>query len=154
MKKSAGILLYRNANTKIEFFLVHPGGPFFGKKDLGVWSIPKGEYLDEEPFEAALRELKEETGLYIEAAESISIFLKPVKQGTQKIITAYAIETDWDGENLQSNTFSLEWPPKSGSIQEFPEVDQGKWFPYQEALKKIVPAQSEFLKELLEILSI
>ena len=147
MKKSAGILLYRLGNTGIEIFLVHPGGPFFKNKDLGSWTIPKGEFEDdEEPLKAALREFNEETG---HLPEGNFIELKPVKQKSGKIVYAWAIEGNIDEKDLKCNVFSLEWPPRSGKFNEFPEVDEGKWFNADTALKKIIPAQASFINELV-----
>lgn len=151
MKKSAGLLLYRKLLVGFEVMLVHPGGPFWKKKDLGAWSIPKGEYTDdEEPFHAAVREFKEETGFDISINEEETLVLKSAKQKSGKIIKAYAIEKYFDTDKLVSNTFELEWPPKSGKIQEFPEIDKGEWFTYENALKKIIPGQTSFIEELKE----
>src|SRR5215212_7662130 len=122
MNKSAGILLFRRINKQIEFFLVHPGGPFWAKKDLGAWSIPKGEYTDgEEPLQAACREFEEETG---QAVTGDFIELKPLRQKSGKIVQAWAVEGDMDADNIRSNMFEMEWPPGSGKKKSFPEVDK------------------------------
>ena len=148
MKKSAGILLYHIKKSVLEFFLVHYGGPFWVKKDEGSWSIPKGEFNDDEkPFDAALREFKEETGTELKAINPIELL--PVKQKSGKIIYAWAIEDDIDASILVSNEFEMEWPPKSGKMKSFPEIDRGEWFGVEEAKKKINPAQVTFLNELL-----
>lgn len=146
-KTSAGILMYRKRKSEIEVFLVHPGGPFFTKKDAGAWSIPKGEIHDgEDPLEAAQREFEEETGC---TPEGGFLPLTPVKQKSGKIVLAWAIEGDCDHESIRSNTFSLEWPPKSGRIQEFPEVDKAAWFTIGEAKQKINTVQATLLDELM-----
>jgi predicted NUDIX family NTP pyrophosphohydrolase len=146
MKKSAGLLLYRFINDQIEFFLVHPGGPFWKNKDTGAWSIPKGEYDDsEDPLVAAKREFKEETGVEISGE-----FLKllSIKQKSGKVVNAWAIEHDIDEEKIISNTFPLEWPPKSGKFIDVPEIDKAKWFRKDQALEKINPAQITLIEEL------
>ena len=145
---SAGLLVYRLKKSKAEFFLVHPGGPFFKNKDLGSWTIPKGEFTDEDPLKAAIREFKEETGLNISGD---FIELGKVKQKGGKIVHAWAVEFDFDTAAIRSNTFQLEWPPRSKKIQEFPEVDRGEWFDFEMAVKKINAAQVEFLDRLIEI---
>lgn len=147
-KISAGILAYRLKKGKLEVLLVHPGGPFYKNKDAGVWSIPKGEYEEgEDPLAAARREFTEETGI-----ELVGHFmaLSPVKQRSGKIVTAYAVEADLDVSNIRSNTFSLEWPPKSGRMQDFPEIDKAAWYNVVEARQKILPAQSALITELEE----
>ncbi|WP_295713014.1 NUDIX domain-containing protein [Mucilaginibacter sp.] len=147
-KQSAGILLYRKLNNMMQVFLVHPGGPFWKNKDDGAWSIPKGEYEDEEdPLDAAKREFYEETGRYIDGR---FIKLNPIKQKSGKIVQAWAIEGDIDHHNIKSNFFEMEWPPKSGKIQQFPEVDRGEWFSIEQALIKINPGQVGLLEELEE----
>jgi predicted NUDIX family NTP pyrophosphohydrolase len=146
-KKSAGIVAYRTKKS-IEVFLVHPGGPFFKNKDLGVWSIPKGEYEEEEePLLAAKREFKEETAFELQGN---FIELQPVKQKGGKIVCAWAVEFDLDENNITSNTFTIEWPPKSGKIKDFPEIDKAGWFTIEEAKEKINPAQFRLIEELLE----
>jgi predicted NUDIX family NTP pyrophosphohydrolase len=147
-KLSAGLLLFREVNAQVEVFLVHPGGPFWARKDEGAWSIPKGEYsANEDPMEAAKREFKEETG--VEAAGDF-LALGESKQPGGKLVTAWAVESDLDPGAIQSNTFSLEWPPKSGKVQEFPEVDRAGWFPLPEARTKILKGQVPFLDRLIE----
>ncbi|OCX50927.1 hypothetical protein BEL04_19595 [Mucilaginibacter sp. PPCGB 2223] len=149
-KQSAGILLYRKTGPALEFFLVHPGGPFFKNKDNGAWSIPKGEFNDDEDaLAAARREFEEETGLVIDGK---FIPLNAVKLKSGKTVQAWAVEGDIDHTQIISNTFSIEWPPKSGAIQTFPEVDRAAWFGYEEALIKINPAQADLLKQILQLL--
>ena len=144
-KKSAGILIYRLVNTTPEVLLVHPGGPFWAKKDLGSWSIPKGEFDDtEDPLAAAKREVTEETGIMLKGA---FIELTPVKQKAGKTVYAWANEGDNNIENIKSNTFEIEWPPKSGKRRSFPEIDRAAWFTLEEAGEKILPAQVPFLDE-------
>ena len=145
-KRSAGLLMYRRSGGHLEVLLVHPGGPFWMKKDLGAWSIPKGEYsADEEPLAAATREFQEETGL---VASGPFRPLTPIKQPGGKIVHAWAFEGDCDAEALKSNNFSLEWPRGSGRMQEFPEVDRASWFRIEDARRKILPGQAGFLDEL------
>jgi predicted NUDIX family NTP pyrophosphohydrolase len=145
-KRSAGLLMYRRSGGQVEVLLVHPGGPFWTKKDTGAWSIPKGEHDDgEDAFAAATREFQEETGL---VARGPCLPLAPVKQQGGKIVQAWAFEGDCQPESLQSTTFSLEWPPRSGRRQEFPEVDRAGWFSLEEAKQKIVPGQVPLLDEL------
>lgn len=149
-KKSAGILLYRRTGAETEFMLVHPGGPFFKKKDLGNWTIPKGEFEgDETALNAAQREFFEETGKKVEGD---FIELSPVVQKSGKQVFAWAVEGDFDVSTLKSNTFSIEWPFGSGTKKEFPEIDRAEWFSLPEALQKINPAQQAFLHELLMLL--
>ena len=149
-KKSAGLLMYRRRQGAHEFFLVHPGGPFWVKKDAGSWSIPKGEYTPgEDPLEAAKREFEEETGF---KAIGEFIPLTPRKQPSGKIITAWAFEGDCDASAIKSNFFSMEWPPRSGRQQEFPEVDRADWFSLPVAKEKIIKGQVGFLDELNQIL--
>jgi predicted NUDIX family NTP pyrophosphohydrolase len=150
-KRSAGILLYRLTGAEPEVLLVHPGGPFWVKKDLGAWSIPKGEYGGgEEAQTCALRELAEELG---PAAPSLDvealIDLGTVEQKGGKVVAAWAAEADFDPAELQSNTFSLEWPPRSGRQLEVPEVDRAEWFDPDEARRRINPAQAAFVDRLL-----
>ena len=146
-KQSAGILLYRIKNHQPEFFLVHPGGPFWLKKDAGAWSIPKGEIEEgEDAMNVAVREFKEETG-----QEIIGKFipLESVKQKAGKLIVAWAVEGDVDESKILSNTFEIEWPPKSGKMKTFPEIDKAEWFSPDVAKEKINPAQTNFIEELL-----
>lgn len=124
--KSAGLIMYRFKGSILEVFLVHPGGPYWAKKDDGSWSIPKGEYADEEdPFAVAKREFKEETGF---GAEGNFISLTPIRQSSMKLVSAWAFEGDCDARSIKSNTFKMEWPPNSGKEVEFPE-DRAEWFP-------------------------
>ncbi len=147
VKKSAGTLLYRVKNKFLEVFLVHPGGPFWAKKDLGVWSIPKGEFTeDENPLDAAKREFQEEIGIYC-TGEFIP--LTAAKQKGGKIVYAWALEGDIDPNQIKSNTFEIEWPPKSGKKQEFPEIDKGEWFNISEAKQKINKNQVALIEELM-----
>jgi predicted NUDIX family NTP pyrophosphohydrolase len=148
-RTSAGFLLYRLTDHGPEVLLVHPGGPFWANKDAGAWSIPKGEYdEDEEPLAAARRELAEELGSVPPLGEPID--LGEVTQRNRKIVHAWAAEADFDPATLKSNTFELEWPPRSGQKQEFPEVDRAEWFAPDEARTKINPAQAAFIDRLLE----
>ena len=145
-RRSAGILLYRFRKNKPEVFLVHPGGPFWAKKDLGAWSIPKGEYNDDEnPLDAARREFSEETGITV---NGYFMELGEVKQPSGKLIIAWALATDLLSVEIKSNTFKLEWPPKSGKIQDFPEVDRAEWFSMEDAYQKILKGQIPFLEKL------
>jgi len=145
-QKSAGIVLYRIQNKSLEVFLVHPGGPYWSKKDEGAWSIPKGEINeDEEPLAAAKREFQEETGIKI-SGEFIQ--LNPVKQKGGKIVYAWAIEGDIDPQKIKSISFEIEWPPRSGKMKSFPEIDKAAWFQLSDAQKKIIEAQSALIKEL------
>ncbi|HTB24389.1 MAG TPA: NUDIX domain-containing protein [Puia sp.] len=146
LKMSAGILLFRFKNIKPEVLLFHPGGPYWAKKDAGVWSIPKGQLNeDEDPLSAAKRELKEETGIDIKGK---LIQLTPIKQKNNKTVFAWSLEQDFDLLNLKSNLFEIEWPPKSGKKMQFPEMDKGAWFTIDEAKVKILPAQLPFIIEL------
>jgi predicted NUDIX family NTP pyrophosphohydrolase len=144
-KQSAGILLYRKNDGRLQVFLVHPGGPFFKNKDAGVWSIPKGEFLnDEEPLAAAKREFLEETGQFVDGT---FIPLKPVTLKSGKTVHAWALEGDIDHETITSNLFEIEWPPRSGKMQSFPEIDRAAWFDLDEARVKINGAQVDFIDE-------
>ena len=145
-KKSAGILLYRSHNNLPEVLLVHPGGPFRVKKDLGAWSIPKGEFVvNENPLDAAKREIEEETGI---KAEGKFIELIPVKQKSGKVIYAWAVQGNFNPAEIKSNTFEIEWPPKSGTKKAFPEIDKAAWFTIDEAKKKIIEGQVSLIVEL------
>ena len=151
MKQSAGILLYKFIDSTIYFLLVHPGGPFWKNKDLESWSIPKGEFTEEEdPLEAAKREFKEETGFDVDGD---FIELEWVKLKSGKTIFAWAVEFDIDVALVKSNEFEIEWPPKSGSLKSFPEIDKAEWFQTAEALKKINPAQADFIVQIISKIS-
>lgn len=148
--QSAGLIMYRFKEGRLEIFLVHPGGPFWAKKDLGAWSIPKGEYLpDEEPLEVARREFFEETGF---EAKGEFRELSPIRQAGGKRVRAWAFEGDLDPAALRSNTFSMEWPPRSGRRADFPEVDRGGWFEAASAREKILKSQAGLIDELLALL--
>jgi predicted NUDIX family NTP pyrophosphohydrolase len=148
-KRSAGILLYRVAGGEPEVLLVHPGGPFWARRDAGAWSIPKGEYDDsEDPEACARREFEEETGVALPEGELIE--LGSVKQKGGKVVTAWAAEGDLDAGAVRSNTFEMEWPPRSGRTAEFPEIDRAGWFGAETAREKLLPAQVELLDRLLE----
>jgi len=145
-KQSAGLLLYRVHEGALEVFLVHPGGPFWAKKDLGAWSIPKGEIEEgEDLLEAARREFAEETGF---RPEGVFRELAPVRQKSGKVVRAWAVEGDCDAAAIRSNTFPLEWPPRSGRWMDVPEVDRAGWFSLEEARLKMHPAQAVFLERL------
>jgi predicted NUDIX family NTP pyrophosphohydrolase len=147
-RQSAGILLYRRASA-VEVLLVHPGGPFWAKKDAGTWSIPKGEYEEgEDPLAAALREFEEETGTRLSG--EVAVELGTIVQRAGKRVTAWALEGDLDPATVRSNTFTMEWPPRSGRQSEFPEVDRAEWFGLEEARGKLVSAQAELVDRLAE----
>jgi predicted NUDIX family NTP pyrophosphohydrolase len=149
-RSSAGVLLFRRAGGSVEVFLVHPGGPFFRNKDAGAWSIPKGELNDgEAALDAARREFLEETGF---AAEGRFIPLSPVRQASGKVVQAWAVEGNFDPARLRSNTFEREWPPGSGRLQRFPEVDRAAWFAPGEAALRINPGQAPLIVELLALI--
>lgn len=153
--RSAGILLFRRDGGELRFLLVHPGGPFWRKKDAGAWTIPKGGIEDEEePRACAIRELEEELGAAPVLDPEDLIELGRVKQRAGKVVEAWAAEGEFDPTALASNTFAMEWPPRSGNRQEFPEVDRAAWFDLEAARKKILPAQAEFLERLVEHLSL
>ncbi len=146
-KRSAGLLVFRESKGFLELFLVHPGGPFYAKRDLGVWSIPKGLFdSDEDPLTAARREFEEETGQRI-AGDFIE--LAPITQKGGKLVYCWGVEADPDADNIESNTFELEWPPRSGKMQTFPEVDRAAWFDVDTARQKILAAQAELIDDLL-----
>ncbi len=150
-KRSAGLLMYRRQNGHLEVFLVHPGGPFWAKKDLGAWSISKGEYLEGElPLEAAQREFHEETGF---AAQGDFLELGTVKQAGGKEVSAWAFEGDCDPGQLISNRCEIEWPPRSGRKIEIPEVDRASWFSIAEGRERILKSQAPFLERLSGLLS-
>ena len=147
VKRSAGILLYRGSDA-LEVLLVHPGGPFWARKDAGAWSIPKGEYEDgEDPRACALREFEEETGTALPPGELID--LGEIRQKGGKVVTAWAAAGDLDAAAVRSNTFAMEWPPRSGRQTEFPEIDRAGWFGVEEAREKLNAAQTEFLDRLI-----
>jgi predicted NUDIX family NTP pyrophosphohydrolase len=149
-KMSAGLIMYRFKDNRLEVLLVHPGGPFWRKKDAGVWSIPKGEYGETEPpLQVAKREFREETG---HEADGQFIPLSPVKQPGGKVVSAWAFEGDCDAANIRSNTFSMEWPPRSGRQVEFPEVDRAGWFSVNQARQKLLKGQIDFMEQLCRAL--
>ncbi|MCK4787716.1 MAG: NUDIX domain-containing protein [Desulfobacteraceae bacterium] len=151
-KHSAGILMYRLSSGSVEVFLVHPGGPFWAKKNLAAWSIPKGEFsTNEDPLEAAKREFEEETGF---SGSGNFLPLETLKQPSGKVIHAWAVEGDCDASTTKSNTFSMEWPPKSGKQQEFPEIDKAGWFSTKIAKEKLHKGQVELIDRLLKKLDI
>ena len=150
-KRSAGLLMYRRRNGQVEVFLVHPGGPFWAKKDLGAWSICKGEYAESElPLEAAKREFHEETGF---TAQGSFLELGVVQQASGKIVSAWAFEGDCDPGKLVSNHCQVEWPPRSGRMIKIPEVDRGGWFSIEGARERILKAQEPFLDRLSQMLN-
>jgi len=149
-KKTAGILVYRIRNRVPEFLLAHPGGPFWVKKDLEAWTIPKGEFEnDEDPLAAAQREFREEMGSSVDGQ---FIPLRPIMAAGSKSIYAFAVESEFDTTTVKSNTFQLEWPPKSGTMKEFPEIDRAQWFPFSVAIGKINKRQLPLLEEVKEML--
>ncbi len=150
-KHSAGILMYRFREQRLEVLLVHPGGPFWAHKDDGAWSIPKGELQgNEDPLEAARREFFEETGLRVERVQHE---LAPLRQPSGKVVHAWIASGDFDPEAIRSNTFAMEWPPGSGKRAEFPEVDRAGWFAVPEARAKLLRGQVPFLDQLCAILA-
>jgi predicted NUDIX family NTP pyrophosphohydrolase len=150
-KRSAGLLMYRLRNGQLEVFLVHPGGPFWAKKDMGAWSICKGEYAENElPLEAAKREFQEETGFL---AQGSFLELGVVQQASGKMVTAWAFEGDGDPDKLISNLCQVEWPPRSGRMIQIPEVDRGGWFSIEVARERILKAQEPFLDRLSQLLN-
>jgi predicted NUDIX family NTP pyrophosphohydrolase len=149
-KQSAGILLYQLKENELQFFLVHPGGPFWKNKDDGAWSVPKGEFNeDEDALTAARREFEEETG---KAIDGHFIRLNPIKQKSGKTVQAWAVEGDIDEHRIISNTFMLEWPPKSGKMMMVPEIDKAAWFDTETAKQKINPAQAALIDELVKLI--
>src|SRR5687767_3391937 len=149
-KQSAGLLFFRIHKSGLEVLLVHPGGPFWSKKDAGAWTIPKGEIEEgEDPLAAAIREVKEETGI---TAEGKFILLSPIKQKGGKIVHAWALEKDTDASGIKSNEFEMEWPPRSGKKRTFPEIDKAGWFNLDEANIKILEAQRPFIHDLQTLL--
>jgi len=152
-KQSAGLLLYRKNSKTIEVLLIHPGGPFWAKKDQGAWSIPKGEFAEgEEAASAARREFEEELGMA--APEGTAIDLGNAKQSSGKVIYAWAIEADLDIRQAKSNIFEMEWPPKSGKRQSFPEADKFAWFSVAAAKQKLVKGQVPLLEQLIRVLGV
>jgi predicted NUDIX family NTP pyrophosphohydrolase len=154
--RSAGILLYRRREGAPEVLLVHPGGPFWAKKDLGAWSIPKGEHEQGEDARAcALREFGEEMGFPPAPAPSEGDLedLGTVHQKAGKVVQAWALEGDVDAAAVRSNTFTMEWPPRSGRMREFPEVDRAGWFGLEQARERVNPAQAAFIDRLVEVLA-
>lgn len=147
-KRSSGILLFRRDGAqRLEVLLIHPGGPFWANKDVGAWSIPKGQHEeDEDALACAIREFTEETGSAPNPGELTD--LGTVRQKAGKVVQAWALEGDLDASTVQSNTFSMQWPPRSGQIQEFPEVDRAEWFSLEDAAQRINPAQALFLQRL------
>ena len=151
-RRSAGLVVHRRRNGGLEVLLVHPGGPFWAKKDLGAWSIPKGEIdpgEESDPLLVARREFAEETGQPI-AGHFVP--LSPIRQPGGKIVQAWAIEGDFDVSQLRSNSFAMEWPPRSGKVRSFPEVDRAEWFSIAEAKERILKAQTPLLDELEALL--
>jgi predicted NUDIX family NTP pyrophosphohydrolase len=147
LKQSAGVLLFRRIGPQTEVLLAHPGGPFWKNKDEGAWSIPKGEYADDEdPLAAAKRELVEEIGI---TPSGDFIPLGEISQSGGKVVTAWAVEADFDVKLLRSNTFSMPWPPGSSKSHEFPEIDRAEWFPLDVARRKMLKGQVELLDRLL-----
>ena len=147
-RTSAGIALYRRTSRGVELLLVHPGGPVWKNRDEGAWSFPKGEFTDEDPVAVARRELLEETGC---VAEGDPVPLGTVKQAGGKVVHLWAVEGDCDANAIRSNTFSMEWPPRSGRRQEFPEVDRAAWFSLADARRKLLDSQRPFLDRLAEL---
>jgi predicted NUDIX family NTP pyrophosphohydrolase len=149
-KQSAGLMVYRGSRGSIEVLLVHPGGPFWANKDDAAWSIPKGELKEgEDPLEGAKREFQEETSL---TAEGKFQPVNPVRQKGGKIVHAWAIRSDFDAATVKSNTFSLKWPPASGMVRQFPEIDRAEWFPIRIAKRKILKGQLDLLAQLEKLL--
>lgn len=149
-KQSAGILMYRRRAGRTEVLLIHPGGPFWSRKDDGAWSVPKGEFTAEEPpLDAAKREFQEETGFAVSGAFTA---LEPIKQAGGKIVHAWVIEGDCDAAAVKSNTFSLEWPAHSGRQRAFPEVDRAGWFSLEQAYEKILKSQRPLLDQFRRLL--
>jgi predicted NUDIX family NTP pyrophosphohydrolase len=149
-KKSAGLLMYRRHGRDLEVLLIHPGGPFWAGKDDGAWCIPKGEFTDEEPLDAAKREFQEETGF---AGAGDFLPLTPLKQAGGKRVYAWAVAGDCDAEAIRSNTFTMEWPPHSGRWKTYPEADRAAWFSLPRAREKILKSQRPLLDELERLLN-
>ncbi len=152
-KLSAGLLVYRRIGGELEVLIVHPGGPFWAKKDDGAWSVPKGEYEPtEDPLEVALREFEEEIGAE-PPDHATAVSLGELRQPSGKVVRAWAVEGDLDVSEVRSNTFEMEWPPRSGRSQEFPEVDRAGWFGLEEARRRLLRGQVGFLDRLEELLA-
>jgi predicted NUDIX family NTP pyrophosphohydrolase len=150
MRQSAGLLVYRKTANGPQVLIAHMGGPWFANKDKGGWSIPKGEYAkNEDPLKTAFHEFEEELGKELPKGELIE--LGTVKQSSGKEVIAWAIEGDLDVTKTRSNRVKIEWPPKSGNVQEYPEIDRAEWFSFEEAAKRLVKAQVEFLERLAKI---
>jgi len=150
-RQSAGLLLFRRPADRLEVFLVHPGGPFWARRNLGAWSIPKGEFAAEEnAFDAARREFREETGVDVTGS---FLPLQPVRQAGGKVVHAWAVEGDCEAASVRSNTFTLEWPPRSGQTREFPEVDRAAWFELPEARQRILASQVPLLDQLEQLIA-
>lgn len=150
-RTSAGLLLYRWRDGALEVFLVHPGGPFWARKDDSAWSIPKGEFAPgEDPLVAARREFAEETGLAVDGEVRA---LAPIRQAGGKVVHAFALEGELDADAIRSNSFTIEWPPRSGRLREFPEVDRAGWFALAEARRKILKSQLGLLEQLAQLQS-
>jgi predicted NUDIX family NTP pyrophosphohydrolase len=146
-KQSAGLLMYRRSGEQLEVFLVHPGGPYWSKKNEGAWTLPKGEFEDgEEPLAAARREFYEETGFY---ADDPFLELGSIRQKSGKVVLAWAFEGDCNPEELKSNLCQIEWPPRTKRFVDIPEIDRGGWFSIPEAKERILPSQQPFLEALV-----
>jgi predicted NUDIX family NTP pyrophosphohydrolase len=151
-KLSAGLLLYRSVAGRVEVLLVHPGGPYWAKRDDGAWSLPKGEYeAEEDPFEVAVREFREELGVD-PPGHRRAVSLGELRQPGGKRVSAWALEGELDVTAVRSNTFTMEWPPRSGRAREFPEVDRAGWFGLEAARRKLVPGQVGFIDRLTALL--
>jgi predicted NUDIX family NTP pyrophosphohydrolase len=152
-RSSAGILLHRQRGDRLEVLLVHPGGPMWARRDQGAWSVPKGEYTtDEDPFAAARREFEEELGTALPDGPAED--LGEIRQKSGKLVRAWAVAGDLDAATIVSNTCELEWPPRSGTMIEIPEVDRAEWFSIEQAREKLIPAQVALLERLLEAVSV
>ena len=151
-RRSAGIVLYRSGAAGVEVLLVHPGGPFWARKDAGAWSIPKGEYEEgDDPRACALREFEEETGTRLDSTDVVE--LGSIRQRGGKQVSAWAVAGDLDAATVRSNTFVMEWPPRSGREAEFPEIDRAEWFGLDAAREKLNPAQAAFVDRLEPLLA-
>jgi len=148
-RTSAGLLMYRRRTRRVEVLLIHPGGPFWATKDEGAWCIPKGEFTDEDPLEAAKREFREETGFPVDGDFQP---LAPLRQAGGKMVYAWAVAGDCDAQAIRSNTFTMEWPPHSGQWKTYPEADRAAWFSLPHARKKILKSQQPLLDELEQLL--